>query len=116
MGGLKAEKSADEVSEKEKKQLKSVAKSSRSGRYPMLSFDNTDMAFNGNTLVVGNYHGFNIYDIENAKNPRLISSVVCTGGQGDVSIIEHLLIMSVEQSRGRLDCGREGVSLSLIHI
>ena len=110
VGGLKAEKSADEVSEKEKKQLKSVAKSSRSGRYPMLSFDNTDMAFNGNTLVVGNYHGFNIYDIENAKNPKLISSVVCPGGQGDVSIVEHLLIMSVEQSRGRLDCGREGVS------
>ena len=76
----------------------------------MLSFDNTDMAFDGNTLVVGNYHGFNIYNIEDGKNPTLISSVVCPGGQGDVSIVENLLIMSVEQSRGRLDCGREGIT------
>ena len=109
-GGLKAPKADDELSEKEKKRMKSVASSSRSGRYPMLSFDNTDMAFDGNTLVVGNYHGFNIYNIEDGKNPTLISSVVCPGGQGDVSIVENLLIMSVEQSRGRLDCGREGIT------
>ena len=109
-GGLKAPKADDELSEKEKKRMKSVASSSRSGRYPMLSFDNTDMAFDGNTLVVGNYHGFNIYNIEDGRNPTLISSVVCPGGQGDVSIVENLLIMSVEQSRGRLDCGREGIT------
>ena len=109
-GGLKAPKADDELSEKEKKRMKSVASSSRSGRYPMLSFDNTDMAFDGNTLVVGNYHGFNIYSIEDGRNPVLISSVVCPGGQGDVSIVENLLIMSVEQSRGRLDCGREGIT------
>jgi len=35
--------------------------------------------------------------------------VVCPGGQGDVSIVGDLLIMSVEQTRGRLDCGLEGV-------
>jgi hypothetical protein len=36
--------------------------------------------------------------------------VVCPGGQGDVSIVGDLLIMSVEQTRGRLDCGLKGVS------
>jgi hypothetical protein len=36
--------------------------------------------------------------------------VVCPGGQGDVSIVGDLLIMSVEQIRGRVDCGLEGVS------
>jgi RimJ/RimL family protein N-acetyltransferase len=36
--------------------------------------------------------------------------VVCPGGQGDVSIINNLLIMSVEETRGRLDCGLEGVT------
>ena len=41
--------------------------------------------------------------------PTLITSVVCPGGQGDVSIVGNLLIMSVEQTRGRLDCGLEGV-------
>ena len=60
-------------------------------------------------MVVGNYHGFNTYDIENARKPRLLASVVCPGGQGDVSIHGNLLFMSVEQTRGRLDCGTQGV-------
>jgi hypothetical protein len=38
-----------------------------------------------------------------------VSSVVCPGGQGDVSIVGDLLIMSVEQQRGRVDCGLQGV-------
>ncbi|MGB0514253.1 MAG: DUF305 domain-containing protein, partial [Wenzhouxiangellaceae bacterium] len=78
-------------------------------RSPLLSFSNTDMAFDGDTLVVGNYHGFNVYDITNPV-PELVSSVVCPGGQGDVSIVGDLLIMSVEQSRARLDCGLSGTT------
>ena len=35
---------------------------------------------------------------------------MCPGGQGDVSIVGNLLIMSVEQTRGRLDCGLQGVA------
>ncbi|MGB6228662.1 MAG: DUF305 domain-containing protein [Litorimonas sp.] len=79
-------------------------------RSPQLSFANTDMAFSGDRLVVGNYHGFNIYDLSGGAEPKLVGSVVCPGGQGDVSIVGDLLIMSVEQTRGRVDCGREGVS------
>ena len=78
-------------------------------RSPQLSFSNTDMAFSDDRMVVGNYHGFNIYDIS-GDVPELVGSVVCPGGQGDVSIVGDLLIMSVEQTRGRVDCGREGVS------
>ena len=78
-------------------------------RYPLMSFSNTDMAFAGQTMVAGNYHGFNVYDVANRVTPELISSVVCPGGQGDVSIVGDLLIMSVEQTRGRLDCGLQGV-------
>jgi hypothetical protein len=74
-----------------------------------LSFANSDLAFRGNQLVMGSFHGFNTYDIENTKKPRLIGSVVCPGGQGDVSIHGNLLFMSVEQTRGRLDCGTQGV-------
>jgi hypothetical protein len=33
----------------------------------------------------------------------------CPGGQGDVSVYGHLLFMSVEQPRGRVDCGTQGV-------
>jgi uncharacterized protein (DUF305 family) len=78
-------------------------------RSPLLSFSNTDMAFAGDVLVTGSYHGFNIYRLVEGGMPELTSSVVCPGGQGDVSIVGDLLIMSVEQTRGRLDCGLEGV-------
>ena len=81
-----------------------------SDRSPLLSFAQTDMAFRGDVLVTGNYHGFNIYRLTEAKAPTLLSSVVCPGGQGDVSIVGNLLIMSVEQTRGRVDCGRQGVN------
>jgi uncharacterized protein (DUF305 family) len=79
-------------------------------RVPLLSFSNTDMAFAGDVLVAGSYHGFNIYRLQDNGIPDLVSSVVCPGGQGDVSIVGDLLIMSVEQTRGRVDCGLEGVS------
>ena len=78
-------------------------------RSPLLGFSNTDMAFSGDVLVAGSYHGFNIYRLLEGGMPELVSSVVCPGGQGDVSIVGDLLIMSVEQTRGRLDCGLEGV-------
>jgi hypothetical protein len=74
-----------------------------------LDFANSDLAFRGNYLFAGNFSGFNIYDIENPERARLIASVVCPGGQGDVSIRGNILIMSVEQTRGRLDCGTTGV-------
>ena len=78
-------------------------------RSPLLSFANTDMAFSKDLLAVGNYHGFNLYRLGKGA-PVLLSSVVCPGGQGDVSIVGDILIMSVEQTRGRVDCGRQGVS------
>jgi len=78
-------------------------------RYPLLSFSNTDMAFAGDVMVTGSYHGFNVYRLIEGGLPKQLSSVVCPGGQGDVSIVGKLLIMSVEQTRGRLDCGLESV-------
>ena len=53
-----------------------------SDRSPLLSFAQTDMAFRGDVLVTGNYHGFNIYRLTDAKAPTLLSSVVCPGGTG----------------------------------
>ncbi len=79
-------------------------------RAGILSFANTDLAFTKDVLIEGNYHGFNSFSIEDPKNPRLLASVVCPGGQGDVSIYRNLLFMSVEETRGRLDCGLQGVA------
>src|SRR5262249_7004800 len=75
-----------------------------------LGFTNSDLAVSGNHAFVGNYHGFNTYDVERPTRPKLPASIVCPGGPGDVSEHGHLLFMSAEQTRGRLDCGVEGVA------
>jgi uncharacterized protein (DUF305 family) len=78
-------------------------------RSPLLDFANTDMAFFDDIMIAGNYHGFNIYKLGEDGAPELQSSVVCPGGQGDVSVVGDILVMSVEQTRGRVDCGLQGV-------
>ncbi|MDQ3070790.1 MAG: hypothetical protein M3R55_13805 [Acidobacteriota bacterium] len=75
-----------------------------------LNYANSDLAFKGNMMFLGNFHGFNFYDVEDPRRPKLRTSVQCPGGQGDVSIYGNLLFMSVEQTRGRLDCGLQGVT------
>ncbi len=76
-------------------------------RYGPLALANSDMAISHGRLFVGNFNGFNAYDVSSGT-PRLVMSVVCPGGQGDVSVHGNLLFMSVEQNRGRLDCGTSG--------
>ena len=99
-----------EGTEEGEEKAQSIEEDAKSRRYPMLSFSNTDMAFRDDILITGSYHGFNIYRINEIGLPKLITSVICPGGQGDVSIVGDLLIYSVEQTRGRVDCGLEGVT------
>ena len=35
-----------------------------------LNFANSDLAFQGNHVFLGNFSGFNIYDVENTRKPR----------------------------------------------
>ncbi len=70
---------------------------------------NSDLAFSGNRVFVGNYNGFNVYDVSDPANPRLELSVLCPGNQGDVSVFGNLLFVSVQAASGRLDCGPQGV-------
>ena len=73
-----------------------------------LAFANSDLAFQGNHLFQGNFYGVSIYDISHPANTALLTSIVCPGGQGDVSVYKNLMFMSVEMPNGRLDCGVEG--------
>ncbi len=76
-------------------------------RFTPLALANSDMALSNGRLFVGNFNGFNAYDVSGGE-PRLVMSVVCPGGQGDLSVHGDLLFMSVEENRGRLDCGTKG--------
>ena len=71
---------------------------------------NGDLAFRGNYAFQGGFNGFQIWDISNPKRPTLRMSLVCPGGQGDPSVYKNLLFISVEETRGRLDCGTQGVA------
>ncbi|HSK55563.1 MAG TPA: hypothetical protein VK908_09920 [Jiangellales bacterium] len=71
-------------------------------------FVNSDLAFSGTNAIVGSFNGFQIYDLADPTNPVLRSSFVCPGGQGDPSVYGNLLFMSVEETRGRIDCGPQG--------
>lgn len=74
-----------------------------------ISFANSDLAFTGSLVIMGNFHGFNIYEATDPDTLALQASVVCPGGQGDVTVRGNLVFMSVEQNRARLDCGSGGV-------
>ncbi len=73
-----------------------------------LAFSNSDLAFQGNHVFMGNFYGMNIYDIADPAKPALVTSIVCPGGQGDPSVYKNLLFMSVEMVNGRIDCGTQG--------
>jgi hypothetical protein len=73
-----------------------------------LAFANSDLAFQGNHLFQGNFYGISIYDISDPAKAALLTTLVCPGGQGDVSVYKNLLFMSVEMPNGRLDCGDQG--------
>jgi hypothetical protein len=70
---------------------------------------NSDLAFVGNFVIQGNYSGYQVWDISTPRDPRLHTSYVCPGSQGDVSVYRHLLFESSEDLRGRVDCGIQGV-------
>src|SRR5215470_2214004 len=73
-----------------------------------LAFANSDLAFKGNYLFQGNFYGVNIFDISNPAKAQLVTSMICPGGQGDVSVYKNLMFMSVEMPNGRFDCGTQG--------
>jgi hypothetical protein len=77
-----------------------------------LALANSDLAFQGNYLFLGNFYGINIYDISDPAKAKLLTSMICPGGQGDVSVHKNLMFMSVEMPNGRIDCGEQGFPIA----
>ncbi|MFC0627517.1 LVIVD repeat-containing protein [Kribbella deserti] len=71
---------------------------------PLAGSANTDIAFAGKKAYVGNYNGFQIYDIADPAKPTLISQVHCPGSQNDVSVYAGLLFLSTDSSRSDSSC------------
>jgi hypothetical protein len=71
---------------------------------------NSDLAFNRNYVIQGNYNGFQVWDISNPQQPpQLTVGYLCPASQSDVSVYKNLLFVSGEGMGGRLDCGTQGV-------
>ena len=73
-------------------------------------FVNADLAFRGDLAFLGGFNGVQIWDITTPSSPTLRTALVCPGGQGDVSVHGNLLFMSVEETRGRVNCGTQPVT------
>jgi hypothetical protein len=73
-----------------------------------IAFANSDLAFTGDHVIHGNWRGFQIFDISDPTAPTLRTSVLCPGGQGDLTVYGNLLFHSVEEASGRVDCGTQG--------
>src|SRR3954463_11384440 len=74
---------------------------------------NSDLAFSGNYVFQGSFSGYQVWDISNPGTPKLRTTIVCPGGQGDPSVLGNLLFMSVEEKRGRVDCGSAEITDSV---
>ena len=70
---------------------------------------NSDLAFKDYYAIQGNYNGMQIWNIEDPRQPLLVTGFVCPASQSDVSVYGDLLFVSGEGLGGRLDCGAEGV-------
>jgi len=75
----------------------------------VLGATHSDLAFTGNLVIMGNYNGFEIFDISNPSKPVLMQTYLCPASQNDVSVYRNLLFMSSEATNSRADCGFEGV-------
>ena len=53
------------------------------------AFVNSDLALQGNHAFVGNFNGFQIYNVSDPANPVFRTAVVCPGGQGEVSVYRN---------------------------
>ena len=69
--------------------------------------------FSGDRMFVGNFHGFNTYVIENARQAAArCRRWSAPAARATCPVHGNLLFMSVEQTRGRVDCGTGGVEPS----
>ena len=78
-----------------------------------LNVSGTDLAFQKQRAVVGNYNGFAIYDISEAGAPEVVAQVNCPGSQNDISVRGDLVYLSTDSSRNDDSCNSTGQSANV---
>jgi hypothetical protein len=73
------------------------------------NYMNSDLAFQGHSVIQGNFQGFQVWDVSNPGHPTRTLLHICPGMQSDVSVYRTLLFVSGESLNGRLDCGTQGI-------
>jgi hypothetical protein len=76
-------------------------------------FPNSDIAFQGRYAFAGSFQGFAVFDISRPREPRLVSKVLCPGGQNDISVYGNLLILSTDSSRTNDSCSSVNQSATI---
>lgn len=72
---------------------------------------NSDLAFWGRRAYMGNYSGFQIYDVGNPSSPQKLADVICFGPQNDPIVWENkLLFLAVDATLEGPECGSELVA------
>ncbi|MFE0590724.1 LVIVD repeat-containing protein [Micromonospora echinospora] len=77
---------------------------------PLNTSVNSDLAFQGRYVFVGNYNGFQIHDIARPERPKLVSQVLCPGSQNDISVHGDLLFLSTDSPRSDDSCASDRVN------
>jgi hypothetical protein len=82
----------------------------KSGPFTGESAFMSDIAFQGRYAYQGNYNGFQITDISDPEQPRIVSQVSCPGSQNDISVYGTLVFTSTDSRRS--DDGCESFALT----
>jgi len=73
----------------------------------------SDIAFTGDYAFLGNYRGFQVWDISTPSDPEFVVGYICPASQGDPSVYGNLLFVSGESGGSRNDCGVDPVQDSI---
>ena len=72
--------------------------------------EGTDLAFWGDTAVLGKYGGMKLLDVSNRAEPKLMGALDCNGSQSDVSVWGNLAFISVDSPMASPACDAAAAS------
>ncbi|MFC3689999.1 hypothetical protein [Aquipuribacter hungaricus] len=93
-----------EVGETASSNMTLLANLPKSGAFADVASYNSDLAFKDDYAFAGNYNGFTVYDIKQARKPKQVVQVVCPGSQNDITVQGDLLFLSVDSRRTDDSC------------